>query len=440
MCPHNSERQRSYKLALGFGVATALLGLAGWHFFRETSISGPMLDQRFHLALELGETEQVERMLKSGYRPVHVPFDDLPFLTRAVYSLHTKAIPLLAEGRLNERDRWGSTALYSAAAIGFTDGVEQLLKLGAETGHRDQEGLNALHRAAFQGHTRVVRLLLEAGMSADESTPSGHRAADFARLQGYCDLEQLLVAKETAAPPPVRNTPCVSKLPEIRPSICTGADPFGRIGGPTGTGFDRVDMCGPSAGIYAVDDPPKNLHLFTLGGNCCALPAADVIIPFPIASRYAKCPDNTVLVGSRRASIDPLSVTRVYCARINETRYQLGAPTPGVGWGMGGDWRSARYRNDELPAAIRWAVGRSSLTNWDVDGCIGDPIGSLLVEVPTSSCSSARFRQLQFAGLPGDPPKGTPVQMFPDCDALPDVWSLDATCDGPARYVRDLSD
>lgn len=436
MTSDNNERHRRIARASGIAataVLVTLLGVAGVQLSRDTARSRPALDERFDLALQFGETEELERILESGYVPPQARLNDPPLLTRAVYSLHARAIPLLAEGRLNERDREGSTALSAAAAIGFIEGVEQLLTLGADTSPRNQEGLNALHRAALQGHQRVVEILLEAGMSADEPSNDGRRAADFARIPGHCGLEKLLAAQEREPPPPLR-TPCVSQLPEIRPSICTGADPSERIGEPTEKGT-RVSMCKPGAAIYAVDDPPSDFGAFTLGGNCCTLPAADVIRPFPIVARYAKCPENTILVGSKRTWTDPLSRTKVYCAQINEIRYQLGEPTPGVGWGMGGDWRDAMYRNDELPAAIRWAVGRSSLTNWDVDGCIGQPIGSLVVEVPTTTCRSARFRQLQFAGLPGDPPKGVPVKMFPDCKTVPDIWSIDRTCDGPARYV-----
>ena len=125
---------------------------------------------------------------------------------------------------------------------------------------------------------------------------------------------------------------------------------------------------------------------------------------------------------------------QVYCVVIDNNRYDLGPELHGVGWGLGNDWQKARFRTDEIPSAIRFSVGRTSPTSWDIDGCIADPIGALATGVANPTCETATFRQLQYAGLPGDPPAGTPVQMFPDCAIPPDMWSTDATCEGSMRY------
>jgi len=77
-------------------------------------------------------------------------------------------------GCLNEQDEYGNTALSLAASSGWTEGVEELLKAGADTEIRDfREGETALHEAAQERNESIIRMLIRAGANADAANHWG---------------------------------------------------------------------------------------------------------------------------------------------------------------------------------------------------------------------------------------------------------------------------
>lgn len=191
--------------------------------------------------------------------------------------------------------------------------------------------------------------------------------------------------------------------------------------------------CPANHAVYAVSEmkggsAPEQIPSVML---CCPLPAEDVLLEeTDLVER--ECPDGSVMVGEEWLA-DPESGKSLYqmrCRKINRKRYQLGEQRPGRYWGTGhsGRNRPNSLLRTEIPLALRRGIGRSGLENWEGDGCLGYPFGSMLTAKGVNPCESYKFRQLQYAGAPGDPEKGTAVQMLPPCERLTDVFRPDARC------------
>jgi len=191
--------------------------------------------------------------------------------------------------------------------------------------------------------------------------------------------------------------------------------------------------CPSGYAFYGADDPAGKsgpAEHISVSGSCCPLPAADILTD---EHSYAKsvCPADSIATGTKTVGRYPETITEMRCTKINTKRYQLGEAQESLYWGDGAaGWQGSKWiRWKEIPAAIRYGQGREGSESWDVDGCIGYPWGSLLAEKDTKYCAGFKFRQLRFAGLPGDPARGTPVQMFPDCLDVDDIASADkAAC------------
>lgn len=412
-------------IALSFAAA-ALIAVEG----QKVADTEEPADQflRFGRALIVGETETVRAMLEEGFQPESSYDQEILILPGAVVAMHTEALALLAPGRVNGRDKDGLTPLMIAARISYTEGVSELIDQGADPNSRDHYGRNALHLAAEGGDLGTISRLLAAGTDPDAADWRGRRPADVARDAKQCLAEQYLLARENPLRRERQKERC--ELEVIDPSICTGADPETILGSHSPSAMRLV--CPPGSAIYSLDDPSRRSGKYTVRAVCCSLPAPDMLKSDIRVIRKQRCPDGMLMVGMHDVE-SRTARTLVQCSPINRNRYLLGPPSPGVGWGMGNEWDTAQYRTDEIPRAVRWSVGRMAMDNWDVDGCIGNPVGAALVGIPNPSCESASFRQVQYSGLPGDPPRETPVQMYPDCARTPDPFSTARSCDGPLR-------
>jgi hypothetical protein len=81
----------------------------------------------------------------------------------------------IAAGLLNEQDEYGMTALSLAVASGWQEGVEELLKAGADTELRYfRTGETALHIAVDEQNRPIIKALLAAGANPDAGTYGGY--------------------------------------------------------------------------------------------------------------------------------------------------------------------------------------------------------------------------------------------------------------------------
>ena len=168
-------------------------------------------------------------------------------------------------------------------------------------------------------------------------------------------------------------------------------------------------------------------------GHCCPLPAEDVLLDRELFVA-AECPDGMVATGVQLRSLPDGDRAELRCTAINTTRYQLGEASPGALWGF--DLASAPYfwkeltvlKAADIPPALRSGLSRHDFREFNLNGCIGIPFGSLLVAKQGKRCKHFYFRALQFRGAQGDPPAGTPVTMFPKCRYIADPFSPQSTC------------
>jgi len=96
----------------------------------------------------------------------------------------------------NGADEDGLTALHVAASHnGFVshNGIELLLRHGADIALRSDWGATPLLTAASSGSHESAALLLENGASANERLPDGRTALMLAAERHYCEMAELLI-------------------------------------------------------------------------------------------------------------------------------------------------------------------------------------------------------------------------------------------------------
>ena len=190
--------------------------------------------------------------------------------------------------------------------------------------------------------------------------------------------------------------------------------------------WGRNVRCPEGYGFFGLDDGRYPQHSPGYG-PCCPLPSSDILRGEVFAAEQ-ECPEASIAIGWTTECKD--CVFKILCRRINDQRYLLGPESEGAYWGFGFTrWEESLFVPKMLlPPTLRHAIGRNGFASWDVDGCVGFPVGSLLTGRPGGYCSGTRFRQLQYRGGPGDPPAGTPVKMLPDCLEIDTIFRAGARC------------
>lgn len=189
--------------------------------------------------------------------------------------------------------------------------------------------------------------------------------------------------------------------------------------------------CPPHHAFFGVNKSHsrREMEHVSLHGNCCRLPADDILTEKHIEST-TYCPDQFVATGLQGRAGNPKSVSHLRCTKINTDKYSLGKPHRGVRWGVESSaafpWHERKsIRRNQIPMAIRYGIGRYLKSVFTVSGCVGEPIGSLLVGKEFSNCKGLFWKQL----LRKTEDKGLrPVTMFPKCRDIDDVFSPDAKC------------
>ena len=82
----------------------------------------------------------------------------------------------------NIRDKSGTAPVQVAVTLGFTDGVEALIKAGADINIKNSTGETPLIAAVHRRDVALVRLLLEKGANPDTTDNSGRSARDYVAL------------------------------------------------------------------------------------------------------------------------------------------------------------------------------------------------------------------------------------------------------------------
>lgn len=160
--------------------------------------------------------------------------------------------------------------------------------------------------------------------------------------------------------------------------------------------------------------------------SCCRLPQAGMLRGEPIdVAVDTACPEGAVAVGISPGSSCRECKQHLTCRSLDGQRYSLGGITSGVFWGdrrvMGES--SRRIDRHDVPAGLRYGVGRTGLTSWAESGCLGYPWGSVLTKLPAPrSCDKSEFRELI------DRHSGRPLSLVPDCADVSDELDPESTC------------
>jgi ankyrin repeat protein len=106
-----------------------------------------------------------------------------PLMAGAVAGDESVTSMLAKRAELDQRGKFGCTALILAASEGKAGIVKILLTEGASVEAADDAGNTALLHAAARGHLPVMRLLLEKGAAADVALPAAEANGQQEALQ-----------------------------------------------------------------------------------------------------------------------------------------------------------------------------------------------------------------------------------------------------------------
>ncbi len=106
-------------------------------------------------------------------------------------------------GQLNEQDEYGMTALHLATSSKWQDGVEELLRAGADTELRYfRTGQTALHTAVQEKARPIIEALISAGANPDAANYWGLTPRNVANHFGLADLFEAVPTQEVDWPEP----------------------------------------------------------------------------------------------------------------------------------------------------------------------------------------------------------------------------------------------
>lgn len=241
----------------------------------------------------------------------------------------------------------------------------------------------------------------------------------------------------------------IAQLPPPRPYHCIGWNPDAQSWAATGTPeyqqkIENPLQCPKGYAFFStmrVTGDFLSEEVMPVVGNCCQLP--DDVLSEEHTLEIERCPAEHVVTGAWIENYEECNTKAcpkkwghrkkgIRCTRINTGRYALGAQTPAAVWGWSKHlqdfifWK--RILRHQIPLGIRYGIGRREKTRWDYDGCIGATAGDLFVTRGKKNCPEVLTSQLQFRGIPGDPPAGTAVTVIRTCDAISDPLLPDAQC------------
>lgn len=239
---------------------------------------------------------------------------------------------------------------------------------------------------------------------------------------GYLYHTRMGYELTTPAPLPEQN-PAPEVRRGLKPQICVGVN----SDEPT-FGYTK-EQCPKHHAIYANSDVP-GAHktgpgrYVQLTGLCCPLPSDDILTDEHLYFEQETCPDQYVATGAGGDCEDKCTMR---CTKINTKRYKLGPEKVAYyvkfadAGRLFGQGRTKRVFWENLPQALRYGINRTKHDLWASDGCLGVSLGSLLTRKNQKRCDGFFYRELQYLD-------GVPVKMFPDCEAISDLYSAKPQC------------
>jgi uncharacterized protein len=148
----------------------------------------------FFIFIANDRVADVKALLARGIDPDSVDKNGDPAILIAVRSGSAAMLDVLlaTQVKVNARNRFGDTALMTAAYAGRLDLVKKLRARGAEV---NQKGWTALIYAAAGGHDAVVTYLLGEGADINAESPNSTTALMMAAREGRLSTLDLLIAR-----------------------------------------------------------------------------------------------------------------------------------------------------------------------------------------------------------------------------------------------------
>ncbi|HET9642096.1 MAG TPA: ankyrin repeat domain-containing protein, partial [Burkholderiaceae bacterium] len=145
-------------------------------------------DTALALAVEVGSTDAVRKLLELGASPSHRD-DELGFTLFHGVALdgNLELIDLMGQyiEDVDELTDDGKTALDLAVKMGHPDAARRLLNLGASLDRKDKHGRSLFHRAALKGDADLIHLLGKYVEDIDVLTDDGKTALFLAVEKGH---------------------------------------------------------------------------------------------------------------------------------------------------------------------------------------------------------------------------------------------------------------
>ena len=173
--------------------------IAAYH--REPEIASFLADKTVALTIfeasATGKINNILRLLARDPQLVNAYAEDgFQPLGLASFFGHLEVAEYLvkAGAPVNSQSRNGLKAapIQSAAAAGYADIVNMLLKHGADPNVREQGGYTPLHAAAQNGDKEMIRILLYGGADLSPKSDDGKTPLDLAAEVGHLEAAKLL--------------------------------------------------------------------------------------------------------------------------------------------------------------------------------------------------------------------------------------------------------
>ena len=172
-------------------------------YYHEFDIAEMLLDRMVKLTVyEAAATGKLTHLISNlGHKPELVNAyseDGYQPLGLAAYFGHEKIVEYLiragAEVNSPSKNSLGVTPLQSAVAGGHLEIIRMLLTAGASPNVRERGGYTPLHTAAQNGDVEIVRSLLFGGADLEAKSDKEETPLDMARKTGHDEVVNLLNA------------------------------------------------------------------------------------------------------------------------------------------------------------------------------------------------------------------------------------------------------
>lgn len=144
-------------------------------------------------AAEIGRFDAVRYLIQAGADPTPLRWTPLMSAT-ALGSSQDVAAMLGQSSGVDEKDRFGRTALHLAAMAGDVQKAGLLLAQGCEIDATDQYGATALMIAAAKGQTEMLRWLIDQGADLEARGRMGNTALANSLSGGHQEAARCLIA------------------------------------------------------------------------------------------------------------------------------------------------------------------------------------------------------------------------------------------------------